>query len=611
MRIASQMTRTSLAIARALDRLSTGKRVSSPRDDSAAYSMSQKLDSQARGIAQGIQSLNQSQGELELASSGIQSQLDIIRRMREIAVTASSSSITSTDRANLKKELQQLVEDYRRLSSSSKNYSINLGRSSDDTIDQTIQSTQVNDIFKRVVGSGNFAPRQSAIATGSGLSLQQMKAVDFNNDGALDLIGRTSSAGEYRIYMNNGHGTFSLGKTTDFIALGVYDFEVKDINDDDKLDIVGLDGSGVTHYWFGNGDGTFQNSISVDTSSTAATAIRLGDVDQDGDIDAMYSDGTSLYMARSDGSSLFSEMIETGFGPTVLDAVGDYQLEDINGDGKVDIVLADGAVSSGQIQISLGTGGGSFATATTYATGLQPTKLKIADMNRDGKKDIISLNYSNFTITTFLGNGSGTVSARSTITLTNIIYQLDVADMNGDGILDLLVQGATSVSTGISLGIGDGTYQTFLQDKGRQGSIGVVAADFDRDGIVDIMNGVGAAGVMFQFNKGLGLSVTDVSSIDVSTEAKAESLIRVLDDAIVALEKRSGEITALHSRLDETSAHQALLQETLEEAKSTIESSDLILETAELARLQILQQAQMAVHAHGPISMSLVLKLLM
>src|SRR5436190_147191 len=90
----NQLQKTQKAIARSLERLSSGLRVNSPRDDAGAYVMGVRLTSQIRGFAQGIQNINQGLGIVSTAEAGVSSQLDIVLRMREIALQASNTSLT-------------------------------------------------------------------------------------------------------------------------------------------------------------------------------------------------------------------------------------------------------------------------------------------------------------------------------------------------------------------------------------------------------------------------------------------------------------------------------------------------------------------------------------
>jgi len=110
-----QLSKTTAALSRALERLSSGKRVNSARDGAADFSTIIQLTSQVRGLAVSARNINQAQSLLVTADSAISSQIDLVQRMREIAVQASSGSLSSTDRQNLNTELQSLLEDFSRI----------------------------------------------------------------------------------------------------------------------------------------------------------------------------------------------------------------------------------------------------------------------------------------------------------------------------------------------------------------------------------------------------------------------------------------------------------------------------------------------------------------
>jgi len=111
-------------------------------------------------------------------------------------------------------------------------------------------------------------------------------------------------------------------------------------------------------------------------------------------------------------------------------------------------------------------------------------------------------------------------------------------------------------------------------------------------------------------NLGLSTEIAAVTEVNVSTQTKAQALLEILDDALENLNGARSEIGALHNRLDFTAGANLLLSETLEEARSKTEDVDVVMETTELVRLQILQQAQIAVMAQSNLQMQTVLALL-
>src|SRR4051812_47339609 len=94
----NQLQKTSNAIAKSLERLSTGKRINSAKDDIPGYALSTRLDAQVRGLGQTVQNTNTALGMVNTADSALGAQLDILQRMREIAVQGANGTLTATDR---------------------------------------------------------------------------------------------------------------------------------------------------------------------------------------------------------------------------------------------------------------------------------------------------------------------------------------------------------------------------------------------------------------------------------------------------------------------------------------------------------------------------------
>jgi hypothetical protein len=143
-----------------------------------------------------------------------------------------------------------------------------------------------------------------------------------------------------------------------------------------------------------------------------------------------------------------------------MPAVGDF-----NGDGKLDIALTGGGYGMNtvnEVMILLGNGDGTFSLApnSTFATGNDPWAIVAADFNGDGKLDLAIANQGGSTLTILLGNGDGTFtpSSGSPVAVGRNPYALAAADLNSDGKLDLVVANSTDSTLSILLGNGDGTF---------------------------------------------------------------------------------------------------------------------------------------------------------
>jgi hypothetical protein len=127
-------------------------------------------------------------------------------------------------------------------------------------------------------------------------------------------------------------------------------------------------------------------------------------------------------------------------------AAWDVQTADINGDGKLDLLTAN--PSTGTVSVSLGKGDGTFSVPKYFAAGANAREMAVGDFNGDGKLDVAVVNASS-AVEILLGNGDGTLQAPKTVKLNSstTAYSITTADMSGDGKLDLVVGGLGSVYT--------------------------------------------------------------------------------------------------------------------------------------------------------------------
>jgi len=127
---------------------------------------------------------------------------------------------------------------------------------------------------------------------------------------------------------------------------------------------------------------------------------------------------------------------------------------DLNGDGKLDLVLA-----SGSVIVLLNSGDRSFQHEASNAPGTSPDALAVGDFNGDGKLDLAAAGgYSN-AILILLGNSDGSFQPPVHYPAGNAPSSLAVADFNGDGNLDLAVVNPPSNTVSILIGNGDGTFK--------------------------------------------------------------------------------------------------------------------------------------------------------
>ena len=104
------------ALSKAMQQLSTGKRINSAGDDAAGLAITNKMTSQIRGLNQAIRNANDGISLLQTAEGATQEVTNMIHRMRELAVQAANDTYSDTDRSSLQAEYEELADEITRIS---------------------------------------------------------------------------------------------------------------------------------------------------------------------------------------------------------------------------------------------------------------------------------------------------------------------------------------------------------------------------------------------------------------------------------------------------------------------------------------------------------------
>lgn len=199
---------------------------------------------------------------------------------------------------------------------------------------------------------------------------------------------------------------------------------------------------------------------------------------------------------------------------------------DFNGDGKVDVVTANGITTGSHgVSILVSNGDGSFQVPRNFATGTDPTAIAVGDFNGDGKLDVAVANRASNSISILLGNGDGTLQPASTIVLTGSPISINTADFNNDGKKDLVA--VVNVSPGvyqaaILMSNGDGTFGLTTMSAGSS----LVVGDFNGDGRQDlaVFGLVVSPNAMIKYGNGDG-TFTD-SAVPFATGVNAPFMVQ-------------------------------------------------------------------------------------
>jgi hypothetical protein len=384
-------------------------------------------------------------------------------------------------------------------------------------------------------GDGTF---QAAVNYDSGgENANSIVVADVNGDGKLDLLVSNgdplslSGGGVVGILLGNGDGTFQVAVVYSTGGDGAASLAVGDVNGDDKLDLVVANGcnvgticsNGVLGVVLSDGGGSFQAAPNYDSGGYIATSTAVADVNGDGKLDVIVANQCATFANCPSASNGSVAGVLLGKGNGTFRAVvgypaGGYEAEsiavaDVNGDGKLDLLVANycgtapnssnNCLSSGVVGVLLGNGDGTFQTAKAYASGYFPAYIAVADVNGDGKPDLLVANNcassdcsnDNGLVSVLLGNGDGSFQSAKTYGTGGANAQaIAVADVNGDGKPDLLVANYCSGScpypgvVAVLLGNGDGTFQSAVTyNSGGYEADSLAVADVNGDGKLDLV----------------------------------------------------------------------------------------------------------------------------
>lgn len=380
-------------------------------------------------------------------------------------------------------------------------------------------------------------------------------SADFNNDGYPDLAVLNGDTNQLLIYLGTPIGGLALKHDFNNLVFGLdkpNGISAGDMDGDGKLDLVITDRLGVSILkGSGNNNGDFSafiRPVLADASDWGAHNPMLADLNHDGKLDIV----VGVYDSGNFGGTHYFEVLQNvGLGFFILTSqyevtysglaahstTREAQLADMDGDGKIDLVFVDQVVGA-SVSWMKGTGSGGFAPqASLLGVGAGVgaiSDFEVADVDGDGKMDLLMQNYYGQGVWMAKGVGNGIFLPSAKLFATGIsggggrdMGRIIISDVNGDGRLDVISDGY--------VGLQQANHSFVLNEHmGYSVTRMLAAIDLNRDGRADLVTSGPGAGKIAIF-KTLALSassigITGTPQSTVFNTAFAQPLsIKVLD----------------------------------------------------------------------------------
>jgi len=281
----------------------------------------------------------------------------------------------------------------------------------------------------------SFAPPMHYALGGAPADLA---TADVNEDGLPDLVA--SAGDDLAVLLGGGLGLFEPATLTPLehppgaVALA-------DVDGDDTIDVVTASADGTVLILLGDGTGAFALGGAFPTGTSPSDVV-VGDLTADGVPDVATADGDGLSILVGDGAGGLYAPLHLPVGDGCRRVVaGDLDL-----DGALDLAFTRNSWGDySGFGVLLGDGAGGFSPMVTYTTWLEPGDLALGDLNSDCLPDLVATDHleGDAEVSVFLGDGTGVLTAASRTIFSHDLDAsgLAVADLNRDGRDDVVSTG--------------------------------------------------------------------------------------------------------------------------------------------------------------------------
>jgi len=281
--------------------------------------------------------------------------------------------------------------------------------------------------------SGDYTTRPATVAIG-----------DVNNDGMADVVVGNSGL-NIEVFLQNGLG--GLDPSQKYVTVDSDKIRIGDFNNDGLLDVVGIGwGTNTASVFLQNIGGNFNSPDIYSVTHGGWDDLDIGDINNDGLTDIVVMSGQDVYpnvgaLTQTAAGTFNSAVFYDVAGNVLSSGVG---VGDVNGDGLKDVVVTYGGNRpDSKIGIFLQNATGTLDPAISYNSYDIPEPVEIADVNRDGRQDILVAHGGWMALGVYLQSAGGTLASEELYPLPYASHYnphgLAVGDVNGDDKNDIVI----------------------------------------------------------------------------------------------------------------------------------------------------------------------------
>lgn len=294
-------------LARSMERLSSGLRINSAKDDAAGLAISDRMTSQIRGLNQATRNANDGISLAQTAEGAMQESTNILQRIRELAVQSANATNSAADRAALQAEVNQLKSEMNRIANSTTfnglkvldgtfvSQQFQVGPNANETIGVTIASMAANDLGRYYVDGVNSIANE-----GTGSALTPAAGLPSANTIPTQNLTITGSAGTEIVNVADNVSAFDIAASINNVADGTGVTAVART----ETEISGLSNDGIVSLTIGSGANTATVSASVTTADLSELATVINDQAGVTGVTATVSSGV-ITLVQSEGKDIF------------------------------------------------------------------------------------------------------------------------------------------------------------------------------------------------------------------------------------------------------------------------------------------------------------------